>query len=438
MLIKLLKTLFLLWRNCLNYLSCWLFGPPSPPKFLNLYTDFYSQISDVKFSPDGKFIAVDGYSYSETPKYKFHLFDIVCKKKVDDLSISYNEKFMFTPDSRYLIVLISGPKMEIYSLKNKISRVASIEDKDLNALSMDISPDSRWILLTYKNEKLKVFDLETLSFVAEFKINGIFITNIFWLTKEKFITISKDSVNTKICKWSFDFNKSKSKNLSTRVNNSIAITLLSKHILAISYLFGFKLSPNKDKLLYSRNKSFELLDLKEISESSKLDFDKIASRDCNIVRGTSNFGNSSYNDAYCHDARFINNQLIISVDSEYNYKIWDAYTLQKLKNVRRPSEFQSLRTSPGRKILFLIEPSITIKGYQIPDLPYREFLGFDFYGSNFRNMLPWFKRITLTFLFCCQKHRERGKGCLANLPRDMRQLILTYVSYRPFHKRSLE
>ena len=46
-------------------------------------------------------------------------------------------------------------------------------------------------------------------------------------------------------------------------------------------------------------------------------------------------------------------------------------------------------------------------------------------------MSDWFLAAAKTFLLCCYRQRQQG-GVLSDLPRDMRQLILVFLSWAPW------
>jgi hypothetical protein len=60
--------------------------------------------------------------------------------------------------------------------------------------------------------------------------------------------------------------------------------------------------------------------------------------------------------------------------------------------------------------------------------PWVGFLTFRFDGSNYKRMTRAFRQEARTFLLCCQRHRRQESGALECVPRDMRQLILVWLS----------
>lgn len=123
-------------------------------------------------SPNGKLLAY----HSTEKKYEVLVHRLLSGKKdlfkirVDDL-----HKVLFTPDSRYLLVLTYGsislasglmPKLAIYDVREGVHKIAQVHIKEVyldTCNAMTVSPDAKYVAVASEHGKVWVYDLPNLT-----------------------------------------------------------------------------------------------------------------------------------------------------------------------------------------------------------------------------------------------------------------------------------
>jgi hypothetical protein len=131
--------------------------------------------------------------------------------------------------------------------------------------------------------------------------------------------------------------------------------------------------------------------------------------------------------------RFVDEERLVFSTSSYEMIVSNATNLSRVNTIDGMN-YRSMDISADETVVAMLADNGAITVMRGDDRPWMDCLRFRFDGRNFMKMPPEFRTAARTFLLCCVRHRREGGGVLAELPRDMRQVILIELSLLIIHQ----